>query len=195
VVDMRVFHFAALPGLASLLVAGVAFAAPAPTPSVDDMINSLTPGNVKSCATGACRGIRAGHSTGTAAAGSAPSAVTGGDEAALDLSVEFATNSAALTPDVKATLSKLGSALSSSKLATYKFRIEGHTDTTGDPERNQSLSEQRAKSVVSYLTSSFKIPASRLEAVGVGENDLAVPTPPQTAEAKNRRVHIVNLGS
>jgi hypothetical protein len=31
--------------------------------------------------------------------------------------------------------------------------------------------------------------------VGLGENELAVPTPPQTPEARNRRVRVVNLGA
>ena len=202
---MRVFHIAALVGLTSFLAAS-ALAAP-PPPSVDDMIGSLTPSSVKqACPPGTpSRGIRAGGagvtqgacaSAGTTAAGSVAAAPSSGPgSGVLDLSVEFPSGSASLTPSVKTTLSRLGQALASPKLAAYKFRIEGHTDTVGDAAINQTLSENRANSVVAFLTSSFGIDAARLQAVGMGEKDLAVPTPPQTAEARNRRVHIVNLGT
>jgi outer membrane protein OmpA-like peptidoglycan-associated protein len=201
---MRVFHIAALTGLTSFL-AVAAMAAP-PPPSVDDIIGSLTPNAVKqACPPGTpCRGIRAaggGTVQAPAAAGApaqhatAAAPASGSGSGSLDLTVEFPSGSAALTPSVKASLSHLGQALASPKLAAYKFRIEGHTDTVGDAAVNQSLSEKRANSVVAFLTSSFGIDASRLQAVGLGEKDLAVATPPQTAEARNRRVHIVNLGS
>ena len=89
----------------------------------------------------------------------------------------------------------MGRALSSKELAGYKFRIEGHTDTVGTPEANRLLSEQRAKAVVSYISSHFGVDGTRLQPVGMGEQDLAVPTPAQTAEPRNRRVLVVNLGA
>ena len=65
----------------------------------------------------------------------------------------------------------------------------------GAPEANRALSEQRAKAVVAYITSRFGVDGSRLQAVGMGEQDLAVPTPAQTPEPRNRRVLVVNLGA
>ena len=76
-----------------------------------------------------------------------------------------------------------------------RFLIEGHTDTVGDRAANQSLSERRAAAVVGYLVTKFHIPAERLSAKGLGEDALLVPTPDQTPERRNRRVHVVNLGS
>jgi len=199
---MRIFQYAAIAGLASMLASS---ALAAPPPSVDDIIGSLTPSAVKQpCPPGTpCRGIRASapaaqgaqgtvQSSGSRVATAEPSTQGSGT---LDLTVEFPTASAALTGSVKASLSRLGQALASPQLASYRFRIEGHTDTVGDPDKNQALSEKRANSVVAFLTSSFHIDPARLEAVGMGEKDLAVQTPPQTPEARNRRVHIVNLGS
>src|SRR5262249_4948193 len=58
----------------------------------------------------------------TAAATSGPS---------INLTVNFETGSAKLTPDAMHTLDELGRALASQELATYRFRIEGHTDTVG----------------------------------------------------------------
>ena len=48
---------------------------------------------------------------------------------------------------------------------------------------------------MSYLTSKYQIDPSRLQAVGMGEDGLAVSTPPNTPEARNRRVLVVNVGS
>jgi len=111
-----------------------------------------------------------------------------------NLAVDFQTGSAALTPDAMATLDQLGKALTSPQLAAYTFKIAGHTDTVGDPAINQSLSDARAQAVKSYLEAKFGISDTRLQAVGLGENDLLVPTPPQTPNQRNRRVQIINLG-
>ena len=42
--------------------------------------------------------------------------------------------------------------------------------------------------------SKFDIPATRLQATGVGEADLLVPTGPNVANRANRRVQIINTG-
>jgi outer membrane protein OmpA-like peptidoglycan-associated protein len=111
-----------------------------------------------------------------------------------NLAVDFTSGSAALTPRAMATLDQLGKALTSPQLAAYNFKIAGHTDTVGDPSTNQSLSEQRAQAVKSYLETKYSISDSRLQAVGLGETDLLVQTPPQTPSQLNRRVQIINLG-
>ena len=181
-------------------------------PSASQIINSLRPsGNLVS---GGTRGIRLAAPPSDAAA-PAPSpaqqprvasskavavpvaAATAATAAgpAVNLTVNFATGSAELTPDAIRTLDELGSALSSQDLAGYRFRIEGHTDTVGSPEMNKSLSERRAEAVVSYVSKKFGVEPSRLQAVGMGEQGLLVPTPPQTAEPRNRRVQVVNLGA
>lgn len=111
-----------------------------------------------------------------------------------NLAVDFETGSAELTPRAMATLDQLGKALTSPELAAYNFKIAGHTDTVGDPSINQSLSDQRAQAVKSYLEAKFGISDARLQAVGLGENDLLDPTPPQTPDQRNRRVQIINIG-
>jgi OmpA-OmpF porin, OOP family len=108
------------------------------------------------------------------------------------LTVEFRTGSAELTPQATHTLDTLGQALSSQQLAGDKFRIEGHTDTVGSPDLNKTLSQRRAEAVAQYIESKFGIAPDRLQAVGMGEEGLAVPTPPQTPELRNRRVVVVN---
>ncbi len=195
---------------AAALAAGLAGPALAQTsPSTSAIIQGLTPKNL----TNTSRGIRplgpvAPVSPGAAApatpAPAAPATTTAATTTpaapaaaapAVSLTVEFATNSARLTPAARGTLDKLGAALSSAQLAQYRFRIEGHTDTVGSPGYNLALSQRRADAVAAYLEAHFGISASRLVAVGMGEKGLLVPTPPQTPEARNRRVQVVNIGS
>jgi outer membrane protein OmpA-like peptidoglycan-associated protein len=111
------------------------------------------------------------------------------------VTVNFPSGSADLTSAAKASLDSLGKALSSSELATFRFRIEGHTDNVGSREENKSLSQRRAEAVVSYLTSTYSVAPARLEAIGVGQDEPLVQTPPQTPEARNRRVQVINLGA
>lgn len=128
--------------------------------------------------------------------GTAPaSQVPDGAAPSINLPVEFKTGSAELTPQAIKTITILARALTSPELARYHFRIEGHTDTVGSPETNKALSEQRAAAVADYLIQKFGVAADRLVSVGKGEEDLAIPTPPQTPEQRNRRVQIVNISA
>ncbi|HEX3753870.1 MAG TPA: OmpA family protein [Rhizomicrobium sp.] len=64
--------------------------------------------------------------------------------------------------------------------------IVGHTDTSGPADYNQKLSVRRANVVVEALVD-LGARRTAIHASGVGENDLAVPTPDGVKEAKNRR--------
>ena len=174
--------------------------------SADQIINSLKPtGNAVS---GSTRGIRLAAPPSGVTAAPITQAATGQPHVAprapaapvaaapsANLTVNFASGSTDLTPQAIRQLDELGRALSSAQLADYNFRIEGHTDTVGTPESNRALSERRAQAVVAYISSKYGIAATRLEAVGMGEGNLAVPTGAQVAEPRNRRVQIINLGA
>ncbi len=191
--------------LASPLVFAVPTAWAQSNPSADDIIKSLTPtGNL----TGALRGIKPAKPAADAAAttdiqpaaahpaATRPAAARPAEsEASVSLSVQFTSGSADLTPQAIATLDQLGRALASQNLSQYHFRIEGHTDTVGLPDYNKALSQRRAETVAAYLAQKFGIDSARLQPVGLGEEGLAVPTPPQTDNARNRRVKVVNLGA
>jgi outer membrane protein OmpA-like peptidoglycan-associated protein len=180
-------------------------------PSADQIINSLRPsGNL---VLGGTRGLRLAAPTndGTAqqpapsptqqprvASGKpvpvhAAAATVAGP--AVNLTVNFTNGSADLTPDAIHTLDALGRALASRDLASYRFRIEGHTDTVGSSDYNHTLSERRAEAVVDYVAKTYGVDPNRLQAVGMGEDGLLVPTPPQTPEPRNRRVQVINLGA
>ncbi len=111
-----------------------------------------------------------------------------------DLNLLFETGSADLTTDAKQHLDSLSQALAHPELAQARFLIEGHTDTVGDRAANQALSERRAAEVVRYLVARG-IDAGRLQSLGRGQDGLLVATPEQVPEARNRRVHVVNLDS
>lgn len=114
--------------------------------------------------------------------------------AAIALRVNFATGAATLTPEAEQVLTNLGAALASPQLAGFRFRVEGHSDTVGGRAPNQALSERRAQAVRNNLIQRHGIAASRLEAIGLGEQQPLVPTPDETPEPRNRRVQILNLG-
>jgi outer membrane protein OmpA-like peptidoglycan-associated protein len=67
--------------------------------------------------------------------------------------------------------------------------VVGHTDTVGGVDFNQRLSVRRANVVVEALVDMGARRAA-IQASGVGKTDLAVQTPDQTREAKNRRTVI-----
>lgn len=149
-------------------------------PSANQIIRSLTPTGHLGTTT---RGIRLANQP--PAMAHAPS---------VSLNVDFATGSAMLTPQARQELDQLGEALTAQQLASYRFRVEGHTDTVGSRALNQALSVRRADRVVHYLETRFHIDPSRLAGVGMGENGLLVPTPDNTPEPRNRRVRVVNIG-
>ncbi len=70
-----------------------------------------------------------------------------------------------------------------------KVMIEGHTDSTGDDAANLALSDRRARSVVSWLTSNG-IDAGRLQAVGKGETEAVADNASEAGRQQNRRVVI-----
>jgi OOP family OmpA-OmpF porin len=177
------------------------------SPSADQIINSLRPsGNMMP---GGTRGIRLAAPTNEPTAqqpapsqgqqprvaASRPAAAPAQSAPTVNLTVNFAHGSAELMPDAVRTLDELGRALASKDLAAYRFRIEGHTDTVGSSNYNRTLSERRAEAVVDYVARKYGVDPSRLQAIGMGEDGLLVPTPPQTPEPRNRRVQVTNLGA
>jgi outer membrane protein OmpA-like peptidoglycan-associated protein len=69
---------------------------------------------------------------------------------------------------------------------TLLLDVEGHTDNTGTPEKNQTLSESRAESVKSYLVSKG-IDASRLISAGFGQDRPIADNKTVAGRTQNRR--------
>jgi len=68
------------------------------------------------------------------------------------------------------------------------FLVDGHTCNIGTDERNCRLSQDRAGSVVKFLTEKGRVPADKLKARGFGKNDPAVANDTEENRKKNRRV-------
>jgi len=65
--------------------------------------------------------------------------------------------------------------------------VEGHTDSTGSPDFNRKLSQQRAESVVKYIASKG-IKKSRLESKGFGPDRPIADNATEPGQEANRRV-------
>jgi outer membrane protein OmpA-like peptidoglycan-associated protein len=125
---------------------------------------------------------RALEMTGPLPAGNKPIGMPGG--ALYDY------NSWDLKADAIEQLQKLGELIKRNPKAT--FSIEGHTDSTGTPEYNQTLSERRAEAVRDWLVQSMKIAPERIQTRGFGSSKLIVSGDKSIEEqAPNRRVEIV----
>jgi outer membrane protein OmpA-like peptidoglycan-associated protein len=177
----------------ALSLAPVGQPAATETPSLSQLIELLRPPGerrVDTFSTTAITSSRARPAVDEAAARTTAPEGT----AAAALALPFQSGSAGLTPEAEKMLEALASALNAPELARYRFKIEGHTDTAGEAPVNLALSERRAAKVLEHLVSRLGVAASRLDAVGLGETQLLVQTPDATAEPRNRRVQIVNIG-
>ena len=110
------------------------------------------------------------------------------------LPIFFEFNSATLRPDGRALLDKVGAALASEELTTFRFSVEGHTDNIGSTKYNHSLSTQRANAVKDYLVARG-VQDDRLGTIGHGENEPVADNSSDIGRQRNRRVELINLGS
>ena len=100
----------------------------------------------------------------------------------------FDTDSARIRSESFATLDEVVRVLSAEK--SWSLTIEGHTDSTGAPAHNQTLSEQRANSVREYLVGKA-VAAGRLSTVGFGQTNPVADNATELGRAQNRRVELV----
>jgi len=103
--------------------------------------------------------------------------------------VNFAFDKATLTDDAKQILEEAVSVLKDTD-SVVEVRVEGHTDSIGTEAYNKQLSQERAQSVVDYLTSRG-INGSYLIPVGMGEKFPVATNDTDAGRAKNRRVDFV----
>jgi outer membrane protein OmpA-like peptidoglycan-associated protein len=101
--------------------------------------------------------------------------------------VYFALGKATLDSEARATIAAAAQQFQTSGSA--RISVRGHTDTSGNADFNQALSERREQAVADELTR-LGVPATAITGDAVGETDLAVPTGDGVPEAQNRRVEI-----
>ena len=73
-----------------------------------------------------------------------------------------------------------------------RIRISGYTDSMGDDDSNQQLSQSRAEAVRLYLVSQ-DIDAGRIEAIGYGEADPIATNDTAEGRSRNRRIEVMEL--
>jgi outer membrane protein OmpA-like peptidoglycan-associated protein len=73
-----------------------------------------------------------------------------------------------------------------------RIRVAGHTDNVGNPQKNRTLSEARAKAVRDYIVS-HGIDRSRVEAVGYGDQQPVATNDTEEGRSQNRRIEAVEL--
>ncbi|MDN6180264.1 MAG: OmpA family protein [Halomonas subglaciescola] len=112
-----------------------------------------------------------------------------GDDIVLNMpsSVTFGFDSADLTSDARNALNEVSNVLS--QYTDTRVNIAGHTDSTGDANYNQKLSERRAQSVGNYLSRN-SVSSSRLNTMGYGESQPVASNNNDAGRAQNRRVEI-----
>jgi outer membrane protein OmpA-like peptidoglycan-associated protein len=101
----------------------------------------------------------------------------------------FSTGKAELSSEVKGILDEVAQILNQTQNVQFNFSVDGHTDSTGSEGRNQILSEDRAKSVRSYLMSKGVNPG-RLSIKGFGESSPIDTNDTRAGRQNNRRVEI-----
>jgi outer membrane protein OmpA-like peptidoglycan-associated protein len=68
--------------------------------------------------------------------------------------------------------------------------VEGHTDSTGKPEKNMTLSQARAETVRKYLIDGG-VPEGQIRAQGIGQDRPVADNKTAAGRAKNRRVEVI----
>lgn len=106
----------------------------------------------------------------------------------IPLNIHFATGKAEIKPDSVPIIDEISALLK--KRPDLKVGIEGHTDNTGTPGLNKSLSDARAKAVMNAVAARGIAPG-RLDAVGHGQERPVADNRTEDGRAKNRRVEIV----
>ena len=107
--------------------------------------------------------------------------------------IQFDEDAAVARPESYRTLGRIADTLSDPSLLGYKFLIVGHTVSTGRRENNLTLSQRRADVIREVLVNTFKISPKRLQAVGLGEEQLLDSGHPTAAI--NQAIQVETVGS
>lgn len=113
---------------------------------------------------------------------------TGADlVSALNLSIiNFETGSAAISSGSRDLMTKAAATMKQLPAGTV-IEISGHTDSTGDPSANLTLSQQRADAVRITLIN-LGVPADALKAKGYGDTEPVASNDTAECWFQNRRI-------
>lgn len=102
--------------------------------------------------------------------------------------LEFDRAKADLTAESTQTLRELAEI--AKECPAFKIEIEGHTDAEGTDERNQRLSDRRARAVADYLAREG-VASARMSTVGYGATRPIADNNSADGRARNRRIEFV----
>jgi OmpA-OmpF porin, OOP family len=109
----------------------------------------------------------------------------------FNVDVQFNPDSPIIRPESYQTIGRIADVLSDPSLLRYGFLIVGHTDANGKREYNLTLSQRRADAIRGVLVTTFKISPKRLQAIGLGEEQLQDAAHPTAAA--NRQIEVVTV--
>ncbi len=104
--------------------------------------------------------------------------------------IRFDVGKATLKPESMGPINEIYSLMN--KNPEINFSVEGHTDSDGNDATNQTLSEERAKTVMNKLIE-MGIDKSRLKSQGFGESKPMNENTSAEGKAQNRRVEFVKF--
>lgn len=108
-----------------------------------------------------------------------------------NFNINFAVGSAEILSSSYSDLDRIYNLLIQAE--STKISLEGHTDSTGNPELNKNLSEQRAKSVKDFLIRKGVNSSRVQEVVGYGAEKPIASNATANGKAQNRRVVVTML--
>jgi OOP family OmpA-OmpF porin len=111
----------------------------------------------------------------------------------ITLDVKFDFDKAVVKPQYRGEVERAATFLNQHPGSTAV--VEGHTDSRGNDDYNQRLSERRAAAVRDYLVSQFGVSPSRVQSVGYGESQPIATNATDAGRAQNRRVVGVFTGT
>ena len=106
--------------------------------------------------------------------------------------VVFDQDSSLIRPASYQTIGSIADALSDPKMRPYRYLIVDHVESAGRRDHNLILSQRRAESIRDVLVNTFKVSPKRLQALGLGEEQLQDVNRP--ASPANARVQIITVG-
>lgn len=105
--------------------------------------------------------------------------------------ITFDSGSDKIKPESYAVIKSIADVLSANQ--TVNIMIIGHTDSDGNADNNQTLSEKRAAAVKNALIKDFGINDSRIQTSGKGDKMPVTDNNSAQGKAQNRRVEFVKM--
>ena len=150
----------------------------------DENTHARCPGEPETVLNASAASALAGLST-----GSDRYRTLGGNAIALEVNVQFQFDSAVITSAYDSELGVVATTIRDN--SDVRAIVEGHSDSSGDANYNQHLSELRAQAVRDLLVNEYGVASSQVSAVGRGEDMPVASNDSAQGRNSNRRVELI----